>query len=115
MTTVAEDKPKKAEEVGQRIRLKVKAYDHKIIDVATRAIIEAVERSGAKVHGPVPLPTGIKKFTVNRSTFVHKDAREQFEMRTHTRLIDIVEPTAKTVETLTSLPLPAGVDVEIKM
>lgn len=116
MSTVVADKTKKVEEVaGQRIRLKVRAYDHKIIDVATRSIIEAVERSGAKVKGPVPLPTNVKKFTVNRSTFVHKDAREQFEMRTHTRLIDIVEPTAKTVETLTSLPLPAGVDVEIKM
>ncbi len=116
MSTVVSDKTKKVEEIaGQRIRLKVRAYDHKIIDVATRSIIEAVERSGAKVKGPVPLPTNIKKFTVNRSTFVHKDAREQFEMRTHTRLIDIVEPTAKTVEILTSLPLPAGVDVEIKM
>lgn len=114
-TVVVDDKPKKAEEAGQRIRLKVKAYDHKIIDVATRSIVEAVERSGAKVKGPVPLPTGIKKFTVNRSTFVHKDAREQFEMRSHTRLIDIMEPTAKTVETLTSLPLPAGVEVDIKM
>lgn len=115
MATVIEEKTKKSEEVGQRIRLKVKAYDHKIIDAATRTILETVERSGAKVRGPVPLPTQIKKFTVNRSSFVHKNAREQFEMRTHTRLIDIVEPTSKTVDLLMSLALPAGVDVEIKM
>ncbi len=116
MTTVlADEKQKKVEETGQRIRLKVRAYDHKIIDAATRTIIEAVERSGAKVRGPVPLPTNIKKFTVNRSTFVHKDAREQFEMRIHTRLIDILEPSSKTVDLLMSLSLPAGVDVEIKM
>ncbi len=116
MTKVlAEEKKKVEEAAGQRIRLKVRAFDHKIIDIATRTIIETVERSGAKVRGPVPLPTLIKKFTVNRSTFVHKDAREQFEMRTHVRLIDIIEPTAKTVDLLMSLALPAGVDVEIKM
>ncbi len=116
MSTVAlDEKQKKVEEAGQRIRLRVRAYDHKIIDAATRTIIEAVERSGAKVRGPVPLPTEIKKFTVNRSTFVHKDAREQFEMRIHKRLIDIIEPTPKTVDLLMSLALPAGVDVEIKM
>lgn len=116
MTTVLAEEKKKVEEAsGQRIRLKVRAFDHKIIDAATRTIIETVERSGAKVRGPVPLPTLIKKFTVNRSTFVHKDAREQFEMRTHVRLIDIIEPTAKTVDLLMSLALPAGVDVEIKM
>lgn len=114
-TVVTDEKPKKAEESGQRIRLRVRAYDHKIIDAATRTILETVERSGAKVRGPVPLPTEIKKFTVNRSTFVHKDAREQFEMRIHKRLIDIVEPTPKTVDLLMSLALPAGVDVEIKM
>ena len=116
MSTVAlDEKQKKVEEAGQRIRLRVRAYDHKIIDAATRTIIETVERSGAKVRGPVPLPTEIKKFTVNRSTFVHKDAREQFEMRIHKRLIDILEPTPKTVDLLMSLALPAGVDVEIKM
>lgn len=115
MTTAIEEKTKKVEEVGQRIRIKVKAYDHKIIDAATRTIIETVERSGAKIRGPVPLPTQIKKFTVNRSTFVHKSAREQFEMRTHVRLVDILEPTSKTIDLLTSLALPSGVEVEIKM
>ncbi len=114
MSTVAEVKQKKGEESSARIRLRVKAYDHIMIDAATRTIMEAIERSGAKVHGPVPLPTEIEKFTVNRSTFVHKDAREQFERRTHCRLIDIVEPTAKTVELLRSLSLPSGVRVEIK-
>lgn len=114
MSTVAEVKQKKVEEPSVRIRLRVKAYDHILIDCSTRTIIEAVERSGAKVHGPVPLPTEIEKFTVNRSSFVHKNAREQFERRTHCRLIDIVEPTAKTVDLLRSLSLPSGVRVEIK-
>ncbi|MBI4281554.1 30S ribosomal protein S10 [Candidatus Uhrbacteria bacterium] len=104
-----------AEEPSNRIRLKIRAYDHKIIDQATHTIIETVERSGAKIAGPVPLPTERRRFTVNRSTFVHKDARDQFEMRTHKRLIDILEPTPKTIDALTNLNLPAGVDVEIKM
>ncbi len=103
------------EEPSNRIRLKIRAYDHKIIDQSTRTIIETVERSGAKIAGPVPLPTERRRFTVNRSTFVHKDARDQFEMRTHKRLIDILEPTPKTIDALTNLNLPAGVDVEIKM
>ena len=103
------------EEPSNRIRLKIRAYDHKIIDQSTRTIIETVERSGAKVSGPVPLPTEKRRMTVNRSSFVHKDARDQFEMRVHKRLIDIGEPTPKTIEALTSLQLPAGVDVEIKM
>jgi small subunit ribosomal protein S10 len=98
-----------------RIRIKIKAYDSKVIDQSARKIVETAERTGAKITGPVPLPTEINKVTVNKSTFVHKDAREQFEMRTHKRLIDIWEPTAKTIESLTSLDLPAGVDVEIKM
>lgn len=85
-----------------------------MIDQATDTIIKTVERSGAKVIGPVPLPTEKRKFTVNRSTFVHKDSREQFEMRIHKRLIDISEPTDKTIDSLMSLNLPAGVDVEIK-
>ena len=97
------------------MRIKIRAYDHKIIDQATRTIIETAERSGAKVIGPIPLPTEKKKWTVNRSTFVHKNAREQFEMRIHTRVVDIVDPNAKTIDALTSLNLPAGVDVEIKM
>lgn len=103
------------EEVSSRIRLKIRAYDHKIIDQSTRTIIETVERSGAKIAGPVPLPTEKRRYTVNRSSFVHKDARDQFEMRVHKRLIDIVDPTPKTVEALSALNLPAGVDVEIKM
>lgn len=103
------------EESSNRIRLKIRAYDHKIIDQSTRTIIETVERSGAKIAGPVPLPTEKRRVTVNRSSFVHKDARDQFEMRVHKRLIDILDPTPKTIETLTSLNLPAGVDVEIKM
>lgn len=108
--------PKRAEEESlNRVRLKIRAYDHKIIDQSTQTIIETVERSGAKVAGPVPLPTEKRRWTVNRSSFVHKDARDQFEMRVHKRLIDILEPTPKTVEALTSLNLPAGVDVEIKM
>ncbi len=100
---------------SHRIRIKIRAYDHKIIDQATRTIIETAERSGAKVVGPVPLPTEKKKWTVNRSTFVHKNAREQFEMRIHKRIVDILDPNAKTIDALTSLNLPAGVDVEIKM
>ena len=98
-----------------RIRIKVKAFDHKVIDQTTKTIIETAERSGAKVIGPVPLPTERNLYTVNRSSFVHKDARDQYEMRVHKRLLDIIEPTAKTVDSLTNLNLPAGVDVEIKM
>lgn len=105
---------KKTEEEKSRIRIKIKAYDNKIIDQATETIMKTVERSGAKVVGPVPLPTEKRKYTVNRSTFVHKDAREQYEMRVHKRLIDISEPTDKTIDALMSLNLPAGVDVEIK-
>lgn len=102
-------------EIQNRIRIKIRAYDHKIIDQSTRTIIENAERSGASVHGPIPLPTEKRKYTVNRSSFVHKTAREQFEMRTHKRLLDIMSPTDKTVEALRNLNLPAGVDVEIKM
>lgn len=99
----------------QKIRIKIKAFDHKIIDQSTKTIIDTAERSGAKIFGPIPLPTEKKKYTVNRSTFVHKTARDQYEMRTHKRLIDIEDPSAKTIEDLTNLNLPAGVDVEIKM
>jgi len=105
---------KKTEEEKSRIRIKIKAYDSKIIDQATQTIIKTVERSGAKVIGPVPLPTEKRKYTVNKSTFVHKDSREQYELRVHKRLIDIMDPTDKTVDALMSLNLPAGVDVEIK-
>jgi len=105
----------KKKAVKPKIRIKIKAFDHRVIDQAARAIIEAAERTGAMIAGPIPLPTKIEKITVNRSTFVHKDAREQFEVRTHKRLIDITETTSKTVDSLTNLNLPAGVDVEIKM
>lgn len=103
------------EEYAPRIRLKIRAYDNKIIDQSTKKIIDTAIRSGARVVGPVPLPTEKKKFTVLNSTFVHKDSRDQYEIRIHKRLIDIYEPKPKTVEDLTNLNLPAGVDVEIKM
>lgn len=108
-----EDK-KKIEEQQPRIRIKIRAYDHKIIDQATETIMKTAERSGAQVVGPVPLPTEKRKYTVNRATFVHKDSRDQYEMRVHKRLIDITNPTEKTIDSLMSLNLPAGVDVEIK-
>lgn len=102
-------------DAAPRIRIKIRAYDHKIIDQSTKTIIETVDRTGAKIIGPMPLPTEKKKFTVMRSTFVHKDARDQYEMRVHKRLLDILNPTAQTVDALQNLNLPAGVDVEIKM
>lgn len=98
-----------------RIRIKLKAYDNKIIDQSAKQIIDTAIRTGAQVAGPVPLPTDKKKYTVLASPHVYKDAREQFEMRTHKRLIDITEPTPKTVDNLMNLSLPAGVDIEIKM
>ena len=106
---------KKKEVKEQRIRIKLRAYDHKILDKASRQIAETIERYGGKPVGPVPLPTEISKFTVNRSSFIDKSAREQFEMRVHKRLIDILAPTPKIIEALTNLALPAGVDIEIKM
>ena len=106
---------KEKEEVQQRIRIKIKSFDSKIIDESTKTIIETAERSGAQVKGPVPLPTEIKKYTVLKSTFVHKNARDQYEIRTHKRLIDIINPTPKTVDDLMSLNLPSGVNIEIKM
>lgn len=106
---------KKEEEIKQRIRIKIRAYDHKVIDRSVRKIIETAVRYGIQVHGPVPLPTEIHKYTVNRSTFVHKDAREQYEMRIHKRLVDIINPSAKVIDALMNLDMPAGVDIEIKM
>ncbi len=99
----------------ERLRLKVKAYDHKLIDTSCRQIIDAAKRQEAEVIGPIPLPTEMKKYTVNRSTFVHKDSREQFELRVHKRLIDILNPNQSIIESLSGLNLPAGVDIEIKM
>ena len=114
MPAVKKEKTEK-EEIKQRIRIKIRAYDHKLIDQSARQIVETAQRYGAQVSGPVPLPTEIHKYTVNRSTFVHKDAREQYEMRVHKRLIDIVNPGAKVIDSLSDLNLPAGVDIEIKM
>ena len=98
-----------------KIRIKLRAYDHKIIDDSAKLIIDTAIRTGAIINGPIPLPTKIDKVTVNRSTFVHKNSRDQFEIRTHKRLIDITESTPKTIESLQNLSLPAGVDIEIKM
>jgi small subunit ribosomal protein S10 len=92
----------------------LKAYDHRVLDQSVRQIVDTAERTGAAVVGPVPLPTRIEKFTVIRSPFIDKDSREQFEIRTHKRLIDVVEPSSKTIDALVRLNLPAGVDVEIK-
>jgi len=97
-----------------RIRIKLKAYDHKLIDQSAKQIVDAVERDGAKISGPTPLPTSKKKYTVNRSTFVHKNARDQYEIRVHKRMIDITQSTPRTVDTLMSLNLPQGVDVSMK-
>jgi small subunit ribosomal protein S10 len=98
----------------QRIRIRLKAYDHRVLDQSVRQIVDTAERTGALVVGPVPLPTKIEKFTVIRSPFIDKDSREQFEIRTHKRLIDVVDPKSKTIDALVRLNLPAGVDVEIK-
>lgn len=106
---------KKETEEKQKLRIRVRAYDHKILDISIKQIVDTVLRSGAEIQGPIPLPTEIRKYTVNRSSFVHKDAREQFEMRIHKRLIDILNPGPKIIDALTNLNLPAGVDIEIKM
>ena len=99
---------------GQRIRIRLKAFDHRMLDQSAVEIVKTAKRTGARVAGPIPLPTLIEKFTVNRSPHVDKKSREQFEMRTHKRLLDIVDPTPQTVDALMKLDLPAGVDVEIK-
>lgn len=100
---------------GPKMRIKIKAYDHKIIDVATKTIMDTAERNSVQVVGPVPLPTQINKYSVNRSTFVHKTAQEQYEMRTHKRLIDIINPSPKAMDALMNLNLPSGVELEVKM
>ncbi len=99
----------------QRIRIRLKAYDHRVIDQSALEIVETVKRSGAKVAGPIPLPTRVERFTVLRSPHVDKKTQETFEQRTHKRLLDIIEPTAKTVDELKKLNLPAGVDITIKI
>ncbi|MBM4448033.1 MAG: 30S ribosomal protein S10 [Chloroflexi bacterium] len=99
----------------QKIRIKLKGFDHRIVDQSAAQIVDAVERTGAVVVGPVPLPTHIKKYSVIRSTFIDKDSQEQFEIRTHKRIIDIVETTSKTIDALTKLNLPSGVEIDIKL
>ena len=98
-----------------KVRIRLKAYDHRILDNAAKKIVETVKRSGGEISGPVPLPTEIEKFTILRAVHKYKDSREQFEMRTHKRLIDIINPTQKTVDALMKLDLPSGVNVEIKL
>ena len=110
---VTEETP--APEVSTKVRVKIRAYDNKVIDKSTKTIIDTAVRTGASVSGPVPLPTEKTIYTVLRSTFVHKNARDQYEMRVHKRLIDIVNPTSKTIDALSNLNLPAGVDIEMKM
>ena len=100
---------------GQNIRIRLKAFDHRILDSSTKEIVSTAKRTGAQVRGPIPLPTKIEKFTVNRSPHVDKKSREQFEIRTHKRVLDIVDPTPQTVDALMKLDLAAGVDVEIKL
>ncbi|MEK7178896.1 MAG: 30S ribosomal protein S10 [Patescibacteria group bacterium] len=99
----------------QRLRIRVAAYEHKLLDASVKQIMDTALRHGAQIRGPVPLPTEIKKYTVNRSTFIYKDSREQFEMRVHKRLIDIENPTPNLIEALTNLTLPSGVNIDVKM
>ena len=99
----------------QRIRIKLRSFDYRVLDASARQIVESAERTGAVVAGPVPLPTRIRKYSVIRSPFIDKDSRDQFETRTHKRLIDILQPTSRTVDTLMRLQLPSGVDIEIKL
>lgn len=108
-------KPAKVEEGVGKLRIRVRAYENKILDASVKQIIDTALRYDAKIVGPVPLPTEIKKYTVNRSAFVYKNAREQFEMRIHKRVIDILNPTPKVIESLTNLSLPSGVDIDVKM
>ena len=107
-------KEEKKESIS-RLRIRVRAYESKILDTSVKQIVDTALRFDAKVSGPIPLPTEIKKYTVNRSAFVYKDAREQFEMRVHKRLIDILNPDAKVIEALTNLSLPSGVNIDVKM
>jgi small subunit ribosomal protein S10 len=99
----------------QKIRIKIRGYDHRLVDQSVEQIVETAERTGAVIAGPVPLPTQIEKFCVIRSPFIDKDSREQFEMRTHKRLIDILGPTSKTIDALTQLQLPSGVEIDIRL
>jgi small subunit ribosomal protein S10 len=113
-TTKKEPKAAVSAEIN-KLRIRVRAYEHKILDASVKQIIDTALRFDAKVVGPIPLPTEIKKYTVNRSSFVYKDAREQFEMRMHKRVVDILNPGPKVVEALTNLSLPSGVNIDVKM
>lgn len=106
---------KKKEEVVQKLRIRVRAYEHKILDASIKQIMDTALRYDAEIVGPVPLPTEMKKYTVNRASFIYKDSREQFEMRVHRRLIDILNPSQKLIEALTNLSLPSGVNIDVKM
>ena len=99
----------------QRIRIRLKAFDHRILDQSAKRIVDTAERSGAHVAGPIPLPTRIERFTVRRSSFIDKDSHEHFEIRTHNRMIDVIDPDSKTIDMLMRLTLPAGIDIEIKI
>ncbi|MHB1316964.1 MAG: 30S ribosomal protein S10 [Minisyncoccota bacterium] len=117
--TTAKKAPKKVaktkEDVISKLRIRVRAYEYKVLDISVRQIMDTALRYDAKVLGPIPLPTEIKKYTVNRASFVYKNAREQFEMRTHKRLIDILNPSPKIMESLTNLSLPSGVNIDVKI
>ncbi len=118
--TTGTEQPKKAasaktKEVVSKLRIRVRAYEYKILDASVRQIMDTALRYDAKLVGPIPLPTQITKYTVNRSAFIYKDAREQFEMRVHKRLVDIMNPTPKVIEALTNLTLPSGVNIDVKM
>jgi small subunit ribosomal protein S10 len=117
MATKTDNKTKanRTEDTAPYLRIRVRAYDHKILDSSVKQIIDTAFRHEVEVRGPVPLPTEIKKYTVNRSTFVHKDSREQYEMRVHKRVIDILNPTPKIIDALTNLSLPSGVNIDVKM
>ena len=112
---MAVKKTKKEKEEQQKLRIRVRAYEHKVLDMSVKQIVDTAKRYGAEIVGPVPLPKEIRKYTVNRSTFIDKNSREQFEMRVHKRLIDILNPAPKVIDALTNLNLPAGVDIEVKM
>ncbi len=115
MTAKAAPKKSVKEDVQSMLRIRVRAYENKILDASTKQIIDTAIRYDAKVRGPIPLPTEIKKYTVNRSPFIYKNSREQFEMRVHKRLIDIENPSPKVIEALTNLSMPSGVDIDVKM
>ncbi|MES2986138.1 MAG: 30S ribosomal protein S10 [Patescibacteria group bacterium] len=118
MSTAIKSTKKKSKsdvEVTSKLRIRVRAYDARLLDTSVRQIVETALKHDAIVHGPVPLPTEIKKYTVNRSAFIYKNSREQFESRTHRRLIDILNPSAKVIESLTNMTLPSGVNVDVKM